>query len=117
MNITPSHALQHAIARGGTPSMVGAVSRRFKRYGGRPGEIVEMLAPEFRAALRELRSSDVSTESVDRWAGWYAEQEYDDRMHLDRLLRQATEDFDRRVLRLEEGPRTLRHKKRRAPPC
>jgi hypothetical protein len=52
MHQTPLDVLEIATVRGGWPSLVS--SRSFRRYQGRPGEIIEKLSPEQRATLREF---------------------------------------------------------------
>ena len=102
--MTPIAALERAIARGGHPSLIS--SRRHRRFEGRPGEIIERMDVETRAALRCLRSEDVGAGAVSRYAGWLST---DDDFFFARLAyKNATRDFDRHVLHLRPGPRAQR---------
>jgi len=75
--MTPASALDYTIVRGGHPSLVS--SRRYRRYQGQPGEVIERMPPDVRAALTELRSADVAAERVPREAAWLASDEEFDR--------------------------------------
>ena len=66
--MTPVEVLQHAMAIGGWPSLIS--SRRYQRYQGRPGEIIEKLGAKERAVLKNLRSDDITEKNVDRYAAW-----------------------------------------------
>lgn len=90
---TPVEALNEGIDKGGWPSMVS--SRKFKKYQGRPGEIIEQLSPTTRASLRELKSDDISLEKVDRLAAWLG---YDD--DGKQSLKDLCFKFDKEILKI-----------------
>ncbi len=93
---TPIEALEYAIARGGHPSLIS--SRRFKKYQGHPGEIIEKLNTETRSLLQELRSEDISSEKVDRLAAWLGCD--DDEHRINDHHRNLRIKFDQEVLKL-----------------
>lgn len=93
---TPVEALEYAMARGGYPSLVS--SRRFKKYQGRPGEIIEKLDSETRSLLQELRSDDISSEKVDRLAAWFGCD--DDEHRASEYYHDLCTKFDQKILKL-----------------
>jgi len=101
--MTPLDALECAIARGGTPSVLAI---RYPRGRGRPGEIIERLDTPVREALGQLRSGDVDIHRAPRLAPWLAPEEVLNPGLL--AYRNATARFDRQVLHLTPGPRTTR---------
>jgi hypothetical protein len=105
--MTPIEALQKAIFRGGWPSVVS--SRRHRRYDGVPGEIIAQMAPEVREALAELRSSDIEAKKLSRFVAWLGYEGFE-QDHLESSFRRDREEFERKVLHLEEGPRTARRR-------
>lgn len=106
MTQTPLDVLETAMARGGRPSLV--LSRSFRRYQGRPGEIIEKLSPEQRATLRELRSDDVADGKVSRDAAWLGYDGYDRGELRAGTVHKMLAEFDRKVLRISPPAREPR---------
>lgn len=106
MHQTPLDVLEIAMARGGWPSLLS--SRSFRRYQGRPGEIIEKLTPEQRATLRELRSDDVGEGKISRYAAWLGYDGYNPgELHAETIHKMLAE-FDRKVLRMAPPAREPR---------
>ena len=108
MDVTPLDVLEIAIRRGGYPSLVS--SRRYRRYEGRPGEIIEKLPPEQRATLRELRSEDIAGSKLDRDVACFG---YDDGAPGEmgrEAVHKALMAFDRQVLKIPP-PRLRPHRR------
>ena len=109
MSQTPMDVLQIAIARGGHPSLIS--SCRYRRFEGRPGEIVEKLSPEQRAALRELRSGDVTEGKIGRGVAWLSQGFYEPGRLPPETVRDALMAFDCEVLRIPAPRRMPRHER------
>lgn len=106
MTETPLDVLEIAMARGGWPSLVS--SRSFRRYQGRPGEIIEKLSPQQRVTLQELRSDDVAEGKVSRCAAWLGYDGYDRGELRADTVHTMLAEFDRKVLRMAPPSREPR---------
>jgi len=67
------------------------------------------MAPEVRESLVKLRSSDIDASKLSRSVAWLGFEGFEED-RLQSSFRRDMEMFDRKVLRLEEGPRSARRR-------
>lgn len=66
-------------------------------YPGKPGEMIEKLAPEQRQELAKLSSADLGHQEVPR-AEYYCDKFYEDRMPHNSFTKDKL-DFDKKILK------------------
>lgn len=90
--ISSTEALNRAIGMAGWPMRV--LNHR-RRDCGIPGEIIKKLAPEYREAIKDLKSDDIAENKVPREIVWFCDERQFN--HEEDLLRKLKMEFDTKL--------------------